>query len=117
MTFNINCDIINIEFNIVIRAFEPLADRVIIALSVDGFFYLMYGVLTMKIKVEHGINLKFKRALKGYTQKAFAEKVGISNARLCNLENKPQQYVSISTANKIVSALNCEWSELFEFEQ
>ena len=58
-----------------------------------------------------------ERVMQGYTQKAFADKVGISNVRLCNLESKPYQCVSVSTANNIINALNCEWSDIFGFEE
>lgn len=71
----------------------------------------------MKIFIKHKMRLKMERVMQGYTQKAFADKVGISNVRLCHLENKPYQYVSVSTATNIVNALNCEWGDIFGFEQ
>ena len=70
----------------------------------------------MKIYVKHRKALQRLRVMQGYTQKAFAKKVGISNVRLCDIENKPQQKVSVSTANNIINALNCEWSDIFELE-
>ena len=69
----------------------------------------------MQIYVKHKLALKRMRAMQGYTQKNFAEMVGISNVRLCQLENKPLQKVSVTTANNIINALNCDWSDIFEF--
>ena len=71
----------------------------------------------MKIYVKHKMRLKMERAMQGYTQRAFADKVGISNVRLCQLENEPYQYVSVNTATNIVNTLKCEWGDIFDFDE
>lgn len=71
----------------------------------------------MKIYIKHPDNLKMERIKKGYNQKEFAEQLGISNVRLCQIEKKPMSAVGIHTANRIISLLKCEWSVIFEFRK
>ena len=71
----------------------------------------------MKIYVKHPYSLKRERIKKGYTQAKFAEAIGISNVRLCQIERNPMSTVSIPTANKIINLLKCEWSVIFEFRE
>lgn len=71
----------------------------------------------MKIFVKYPDNLKAERIKKGYTQKEFAELLGISNVRLCQIEKKPMSAVSVHTANKVISYLKCEWGVIFEIRR
>ena len=71
----------------------------------------------MKIYVKHPDNLKTDRIKRGYTQMEFAKKIGISNVRLCQIENEPMSVVGVHTANAIISFLKCEWGHIFEIRR
>lgn len=83
----------------------------------NGKFMLTLRFKRSKIQRKGGdiVNIKERREQLGITQKELADKIGISQSFLCDIEqgrSKP----SIDTALKIASALNIEDIKFFGCE-
>lgn len=71
----------------------------------------------MKIVLKDPKTLQCVRMRKGYTQRALAERIGMSNVRISQLEKGKDRVVTVRTASALILELNCEWSDLFAFEE
>lgn len=77
-------------------------------------------VMIMQTKYEQeyikfGLKVQYYRKLRGMTQEAFAEKVGISWSHLAKVESPTRAFgVSMETLFSMAEALNVPVSKLFE---
>ncbi len=65
--------------------------------------------------IKFGLKVQYYRKLRGMTQEAFAEKVGISWSHLARIEGPTRAFgVSMATLFAIAEALDVPVSKLFE---
>ncbi len=65
--------------------------------------------------IKFGLKVQYYRKLRGMTQEAFAEKVGISWSHLAKVESPTRAFgVSMETLFAIAEVLNVPVSKLFE---
>lgn len=65
--------------------------------------------------IKFGLKVQYYRKLRGMTQEAFAEKVGISWSHLARIEGPTRAFgVSMATLFAIAEALDIPVSKLFE---
>ncbi len=65
--------------------------------------------------IKFGLKVQYYRKLRGMTQEAFAEKVGISWSHLAKVESPTRAFgVSIETLFSIAEALDIPVAKLFE---
>ena len=65
--------------------------------------------------IKFGLKVQYYRKLRGLTQEAFADKVGISWSYLAKIESPTRAFgVSMETLFTIAEALNIPTSKLFE---
>ena len=85
----------------------PLHDNLVAVIGVEKDYTQEF--------IKFGLKVQYYRKLKGMTQEAFAEKVGISWSHLAKVEgpSKPTG-VSMKTMFKIADTLNVPVSKLFE---
>ena len=80
----------------------------------------LIGVIIMQTKFEQeyikfGLKVQYYRKLRGLTQEAFADKVGISWSYLAKIESPTRAFgVSMETLFAIAEALDVPVSKLFE---
>lgn len=71
----------------------------------------------MKIVLKDPKTLQCMRMQRGYTQQSLADRIGMSNVRISQLERGESQVVTVRTASMLTLELNCEWSDLFAFKE
>jgi transcriptional regulator with XRE-family HTH domain len=64
---------------------------------------------------EFGLQLKFYRIKKGFTQAQLGDRVEISEHRLSEIE-RGRCNLTLKTVNKLANALNVDVSKFFKFE-
>lgn len=69
----------------------------------------------LTLKEKFGARIQEIRKSKGLTQEKLAEMIGIDIPNLSNIE-RGKHFVSSDTLEKIISALNIEEKELFDFK-
>ncbi len=88
--------------------------------EIAELWYPFYRVISMQTKypqkyIKFGLKVQYFRKLKGMTQEAFADKVGISWSYLAKIESPTRPFgVSMETLFTIAEVLEIPVSKLFE---
>lgn len=69
----------------------------------------------MDKKILLGRRLRELRKSKGYNQEKLAELISVESATISNIENG-KNYPSMTTHENILNVLNCNFTEIFDFE-